>query len=66
MAFIIPARPAKQWRIVAMRSISKLLAKHRGVRNNGDLPKLTEASILAWADAYYAPTGFCWENRYER
>lgn len=34
-----------------------LLAKHRGVRNVGRLPPLTEGQILAWADAYHAAHG---------
>ena len=38
-------------------SIAKLLAKHRGVRNIGELPKLTEGRILAWADAHFGRTG---------
>jgi hypothetical protein len=38
-------------------SLAKLLAEHRGVRNLGALPPLTEARILAWADAWHARTG---------
>ncbi len=34
-----------------------LLAEHRGVRNVGRLPPLTEARILAWADAHLAEHG---------
>lgn len=34
-----------------------LLAKHRGVRNVGNLPPLTEKQILAWADSYFAAHG---------
>jgi hypothetical protein len=34
-------------------SLAKLLAEHRGVRNAKDLPALTEAEILAWADAFH-------------
>ena len=42
-------------------SLAKLLAKERGVRNVADLPPLTEAQILAWADAHHARTG-AWPN----
>ena len=38
-------------------TLAGLLAAHRGVRNRATLPKLTEAQILAWADAYHARTG---------
>lgn len=38
-------------------SLFDLLAKHRGVRNVGHLPLLTEQQILAWADAYYIAHG---------
>lgn len=34
-----------------------LLAEHRGVRNVGHLPPLTEGRILAWADAHQAAHG---------
>lgn len=34
-----------------------LLAEHRGVRNLGHLPPLTEGQILAWAEAYHAARG---------
>jgi hypothetical protein len=34
-------------------SLARLLEKRRGVRNVHGLPPLTEARILAWADAYY-------------
>jgi hypothetical protein len=44
-----------------------LLAEHRGVRNLGRLPPLTEQQILTWADAYHAahaewPTCRCAEQ----
>jgi hypothetical protein len=42
-------------------TLSKLLAKHRGVRNQGDLPKLTISQILAWSDKHYERTGE-WPN----
>jgi hypothetical protein len=38
-------------------SLAKLLAKERGVRNVCDLPPLSEAQILAWADSHYSRTG---------
>ncbi|HEX4610467.1 MAG TPA: hypothetical protein VH092_19920, partial [Urbifossiella sp.] len=34
-------------------SLFDLLAKHRGVRNVGNLPRLTDQQILAWADAHH-------------
>ena len=44
-------------------SLAKLLAEHRGVRRTMDLPRLSEESILAWADAYRARTGE-WPTRH--
>ncbi len=38
-------------------SLAALLSDHRGVRNRGDLPGLTENQVLAWADSHYARTG---------
>jgi hypothetical protein len=38
-------------------TLSDLLAEHRGVRNVGRLPPLTEGQILAWADAHFAAHG---------
>src|SRR5262249_35993332 len=38
-------------------SLARLLAQERGARNVRALPPLTEAQILAWADAYHAKTG---------
>jgi hypothetical protein len=38
-------------------SLTKLLAKHRGVRNVMDLPNLTVEQILQWMDAHKAATG---------
>jgi hypothetical protein len=38
-------------------SLARLLAGHRGVHNLKQLPALTEAQILAWADAHHAHTG---------
>ncbi len=34
-------------------SLARLLADKRGVRNLGDLPRLTVKQILAWADAHH-------------
>src|SRR5262249_57869160 len=33
-------------------SLAKVLAKHRGVRNEKDVPLLTERKILGWAKGY--------------
>jgi len=38
-------------------SLSRLLARHYGMRNHMDLPPLTVEQILAWADAHHARTG---------
>lgn len=38
-------------------SLPQLLAEHRGVRNRAALPPFTEATLLSWADAYYARHG---------
>ena len=38
-------------------SLTRLLAKHRGVRNSKDLPTLTVEHVLTWADAHHARTG---------
>jgi hypothetical protein len=43
-------------------TIPKLLQKHRGVRNVGDLPPLTIEQILKWADAHHRRTGE-WPNQ---
>jgi hypothetical protein len=42
-------------------SLAKLLAKERSVRNVRELPPLSEAQILKWADAHYARNG-TWPN----
>lgn len=52
---------------VGGETLFDLLAKHRGVRNVGRLPPLTERQILAWADAHHAahnewPTCRCAEQ----
>jgi len=44
-------------------SLAKLLAAHRGVRNQGNLPLLTVGQILAWADAFQKRTGKWPTNR---
>ena len=38
-------------------TLATLLEKHRGTRNIRNLPPLTAAKILAWADAHHARTG---------
>jgi hypothetical protein len=38
-------------------SLPRLLAEHRGRRNNADLPRWTHDEILAWADDYHAAHG---------
>lgn len=38
-------------------SLARLLARRRRVRNRGDLPPLSIAQILAWADAHFRRTG---------
>ena len=38
-------------------SLARLLAKWRGVRNHGDLPKLSTKKILAWAIGHHKRTG---------
>ncbi len=42
-------------------SLAKLLEEKRGVRNQQNLPPLTEGQILAWADAHHADTA-AWPN----
>src|SRR5262249_32140245 len=42
-------------------SLPRLLADHRGVRNQAAPPRLTIEQILAWADAHHARTGR-WPN----
>jgi hypothetical protein len=38
-------------------SLARLLAQRRGVRNQADLPPLTVAQVLRWADAHHRRTG---------
>jgi hypothetical protein len=42
-------------------SLARLLAEHRGKRNEQDLPPYTEEQILLWADAYFQRTQ-SWPN----
>ena len=61
--------PGETWKVVAASllqgkrglpggsSLSQLLAEHRGVWNSHAAPPLTEAQILAWADAHRERTG---------
>jgi hypothetical protein len=42
-------------------SLAQLLAQHRGLRNPGRLPRLTQRQVLAWADAHRRRTG-AWPN----
>lgn len=62
----VPESPGDTWNAIgrALRdglrglagdtSLVELLAENRGKRNRAALPPLTEAQILAWADAFYA------------
>jgi hypothetical protein len=43
-------------------SLARLLAGHLGVRNRANIPRLTPAQILAWADAHYERNG-AWPKR---
>jgi hypothetical protein len=38
-------------------SLARLLSEYRGVRNDRDLPNLSEVQIIAWADAHYERFG---------
>jgi hypothetical protein len=65
----IPESPGDTWNAISIAlrhglrelpsgmSLAQLLAVHRGKRNRAALPPLTEAQIVAWADAYYARHG---------
>jgi hypothetical protein len=64
----IPESPGNTWRNIedALRqkgrglrgvsSLARLLAKHRGIRNHMDLPRLTLKKILGWADVHFQRT----------
>jgi hypothetical protein len=48
----------KGWRgFPGHSTLLRFLSEHRGVPHPKDRPKLTEAQILAWADAFYARRG---------
>jgi hypothetical protein len=65
----VAGRPGETWRafdhalydglrgLTAGSSLARLLAKERGKRNPGDLPRLTIKQILAWVDAHHRETG---------
>lgn len=65
----IPEAPGETWRAVekALRAgrrglpggetLARFLERHRGVRNHLNLPELTHALILRWADAHQKRTG---------
>lgn len=65
----VPNEPHETWRPIDTAlvkggrglpggsSLARLLARHRGVRNRSDLPRLSTRQILAWADQYYARHG---------
>jgi hypothetical protein len=38
-------------------TLARLLDEHRGVRNQKDLPQLSERQIIAWAKAHFRATG---------
>lgn len=49
-------------RLAGGSSLGALLAKHRNLRNNTNVPKLDAKMILAWADAHQKRTG-TWPTR---
>lgn len=65
----VPEAPGESWGIINKAliqgrrglpggsSLTKLLAKHRGVRNVHALPHVSVKQILAWADAHRGRTG---------
>jgi hypothetical protein len=65
----IPEAPGETWRAVddalqqgsrglrGDRSLARLLAQRRGVRNRTSLPRLRVEQILAWADGHHRRTG---------
>src|SRR5262249_51185995 len=65
----IPEAPGESWAAISTAlkaglrglpggsSLARLLARRRGVRNQKDLPRLTEEQVLAWADAHHQRTG---------
>jgi hypothetical protein len=66
---LIPESPDKTWAAIDSalregwwglrggRSLAKLLARERSVRNQTSIPRLTKETILAWADAHFRRTG---------
>lgn len=66
---VIAAARREQWNAVDMAlrnghrglpggtTLARLLAEHRGMRNRGNLSRLTVRQILAWADAHHHRTG---------
>jgi hypothetical protein len=70
----VTAAPGERWSAIhgALRmgarglpggcSLAHLLVLRRGARSHGETPPLTEALILAWADAHYARRG-AWPTR---
>ncbi|HLJ97292.1 MAG TPA: hypothetical protein VKU02_29300, partial [Gemmataceae bacterium] len=70
----VQEQPGEWWRNVdaALRqgrrglpgnsSLAKLFAQRLGLRTRANPPRLTEAGILAWADAHWERTG-SWPNR---
>jgi hypothetical protein len=70
----IPEAPGETWAAVdaalmagtrglpGHESVARVLARRRGKRIVADLPRLTTAQILAWADSHHARTGE-WPNR---
>lgn len=71
----IPESPGDDWRAIDAcliqgnrglkrgRSLAKLLAEQRGIRNRAAIPRLTRRRILAWADAHHQRTG-TWPKLY--
>jgi hypothetical protein len=65
----VAAAPTEKWKSISQMlrtggrglpggsSLDRVLAEHRGVRNQTSLPYLTIDQILAWADAHHATTG---------
>lgn len=70
----IPDAPGERWGTIANAlrlglrglpggsSLARLLSEARGVRNIGDLTRLTPEVVLAWADAHHERTG-CWPDK---
>lgn len=54
---------AKGRGLKARSSLAQILSKHRGKRNNQDLPPFKIEKILRWADAHFERTGE-WPNQY--